>query len=193
MLNFSMIIILPSIFINKYHYSICMIFCLFTLTLQGFVPMSPLIPYKVKSIQLGFIECAAFEECIPHVGHVTFIMIYLILVYRQYFPNLMLNSNLQYSYYCMWKAYHNEFKANMKSNHPSTFYFFRRRPMVIPVHFVEAFYFTFITCRMLNKEQTLYSLPPDVLTFPNIASRQLEFMCSNISTHKIIFVCYIFP
>lgn len=29
-------------------------------------------------------------------------------------------------------------KQNMESYHPSTFYFFRQRPMLIPVHFIEA-------------------------------------------------------
>lgn len=38
----------------------------------------------------------------------------------------------------MWKKYHNEFKPNMEFYHPSTSYFFGQRPMLIPVHFPEA-------------------------------------------------------
>jgi hypothetical protein len=66
-------------------------------------------------------------------------MNYLILVNKQYFPNLMLNWNLQYSYYYMRKAYHNEFKPDMKSSHLSTFNFVRHGLMLIPVCFIEAF------------------------------------------------------
>jgi hypothetical protein len=43
-------------------------FCLFTLTFHGRVPVSPLIPYSTKFIQRGFTERAGFEERIPRAG-----------------------------------------------------------------------------------------------------------------------------
>jgi hypothetical protein len=64
MLNFPMILmILLSLFRNKYHYSIFMFFsCLFTLASHDRVPVSPLIPHDIKFVQRGFTERAAFEE-----------------------------------------------------------------------------------------------------------------------------------
>jgi hypothetical protein len=61
---------LDSMLIFKYHYSILvyMVFCSFTLTFNGRVPVSPLIPYNIKLVQRGFTERAAFEERIPHIG-----------------------------------------------------------------------------------------------------------------------------
>jgi hypothetical protein len=63
-----MILLLQSLFINKYHYITFIIFCLFTLTFHGRFPVSPLIPYNIKFVQRGFTERAAFEEHTPRVG-----------------------------------------------------------------------------------------------------------------------------
>jgi hypothetical protein len=43
-------------------------YCLFTLTSDGRVPVSPLIPYNIKFVQRGFSERTAFEEGIPRAG-----------------------------------------------------------------------------------------------------------------------------
>lgn len=49
-------------FKNKYHDSIFMTFCLFTLTSHGRAPASPLITYNIKFVQRGFSERSAGEE-----------------------------------------------------------------------------------------------------------------------------------
>jgi hypothetical protein len=45
-----------------------MIFCLVTLTFHRRDPISSLIPYIIKFTQRGFIENAAFDGRILHVG-----------------------------------------------------------------------------------------------------------------------------
>lgn len=60
--------ILLSLFINKYHYTICIyIYRLFTLILHSRLPVFPFIPYGINSkfVQRGFAERNAFEERVP--------------------------------------------------------------------------------------------------------------------------------
>jgi hypothetical protein len=96
MQNFPMILVIyHSLFINKYHYSIFIFFCLFTLTFHCRFPVSPLFPYNIEFVQRGFTERVAFEERIPFVGRgfscvllnsaqviVVFLSIYLVLAWR---------------------------------------------------------------------------------------------------------------
>jgi hypothetical protein len=65
MFNFSMILYYVTQLVQKYNYNIFMIFTLFTLTLHGRLPVSPLIPCSIKFAQRGFPEFSAFVERIP--------------------------------------------------------------------------------------------------------------------------------
>jgi hypothetical protein len=55
-------LVLHSLVINKYHYSAYIIFCLFTFTLRGRIPVSPINTYIIKFVQRGFTERATLED-----------------------------------------------------------------------------------------------------------------------------------